>query len=49
MNSCFVALIATESVSTAIPWLLLPPEVGVNRHGLYKIHSLSTGEAHSRV
>ena len=34
VNSCFVALIATESVSIAIPWLLLPPEVGVNRHGL---------------
>ena len=34
VNSSFVALIATESVSTAIPWLLLPPEVGVNRHGL---------------
>ena len=32
-NSCFVALIATELVSIGIPWLLLPPEVGVNRHG----------------
>ena len=31
--SCSVALIATESVSIVIPWLLLPPEVGVNRHG----------------
>ena len=36
-NSCFVALIATESVSIAIPWPLLPLEVGVNRHGLFKI------------
>ena len=35
VNSCFVALIATESVSIAIPWLLLPPEVGVNRHSLF--------------
>ena len=34
VNSAFVALIATESVSIAIPWPLLPPEVGVNRHGL---------------
>ena len=33
VNSSFVALIATESVSIAIPWPLLPPEVGVNRHG----------------
>ena len=35
VNSSFVALIATESVSIAIPWLLLPPEVGVNRHGQF--------------
>ena len=28
-----MALIATESVSIALSWLLLPPEVGVNRHG----------------
>ena len=34
VNSCLVALIATESVSIALSWLLLPPEVGVNRHGL---------------
>ena len=27
VNSCFVALIATESVSIVIPWLLLPPQV----------------------
>ena len=33
VNSSFVALIATESVSIALSWLLLPPEVGVNRHG----------------
>ena len=33
VNSCLVALIATESVSIALQWLLLPPEVGVNRHG----------------
>ena len=33
VNSCWVALIATESVSIAFLWLLLPPEVGVNRHG----------------
>ena len=33
VNSCLVALIATESVSIALSWLLLPPEVGVNRHG----------------
>ena len=39
VNSSFVALIATESVSIAIPWLLLRPEVGVNRHGhLFKIN-----------
>ena len=31
VNSCLVALIATESVSIALQWLLLPPEVGVNR------------------
>ena len=37
VNSSFVALITTESVSIAILWLLLPPEVGVNRHGLEKI------------
>ena len=36
VNSSFVALIASESVSIVIPWLLLPPEVGVNRHGLVK-------------
>ena len=34
VNSCFVALIATELVPIAILWLLLSPEVGVNRHGL---------------
>ena len=34
VNSCLVAFIATESVSIALSWLLLPPEVGVNRHGL---------------
>ena len=33
VNSCLVAFIATESVSIALSWLLLPPEVGVNRHG----------------
>ena len=33
VNSSFVALNATKSVSIAIPWPLLPPEVGVNRHG----------------
>ena len=33
VNSCSVALIATESVSIALSWLLLPSEVGVNRHG----------------
>ena len=27
-----MALIATEWVSIALLWLLLPPEVGVNRH-----------------
>ena len=37
VNSSFVALIATESVSIAIPWPLLPPEVGVNRHGQFVI------------
>ena len=37
VNSCLVALIATESVSIALSWLLLPPEVGVNRHGLNNI------------
>ena len=37
VNSCLVALIATESVSIALQWLLLPPEVGVNRHGQYGI------------
>ena len=36
VNSYLVALIATESVSIALSWLLLPPEVGVNRHGLKK-------------
>ena len=36
INSSFVALIATELVSIAIPWLLLPLEVGVNRHGQKK-------------
>ena len=35
VNSCLVALIATESVSIAFSWLLLPPEVGFNRHGQY--------------
>ena len=34
VNSCLLALIATKSVSIALSWLLLPPEVGVNRHGL---------------
>ena len=34
VNSSFVALIATELVSIAIPWPLLPLEGGVNRHGL---------------
>ena len=34
VNSCLVALIATESVSIALSWLLFPPEVCVNRHGL---------------
>ena len=34
VNNCFVTLIATESVSIAIPWPLLPLEVSVNRHGL---------------
>ena len=33
VNSCLVALVARESVSIALSWLLLPPEVGVNRHG----------------
>ena len=33
VNSCLMALIATKSVSIALLWLLLPPEVGVNRHG----------------
>ena len=37
VNSSFVALIATESVSIAVPWLLLPPEVGVNRHYLTNV------------
>ena len=37
VNSCLVALIATESVSIALSWLLLPPEVGVNRHGLLSL------------
>ena len=37
VNSCLVALIATESVSIALSWLLLPPEVGVNRHGLFRV------------
>ena len=41
VNSSFVALIATESVSIAILWLLLPPEVGVNKHGLEKITECS--------
>ena len=36
VNSCLVALIATESVSIALQWLLLPPEVGVNRYGQIK-------------
>ena len=40
VNSCLVPLIATESVSIALSWLLLPPEVGVNRHGLNEIASL---------
>ena len=35
VNSCLVAFIATESVSIALSWLLLPPEVGINRHGLF--------------
>ena len=39
VNSCLVALIATESVSIALSWLLLPPEVGVNRHGLLGNHN----------
>ena len=26
-----------RSVSIAVSWLLLPPEVGVNRHGLIKM------------
>ena len=30
VNSCLVAVIATESVSIALLWLLLLPEVGVN-------------------
>ena len=33
VNNCLVALIANESVSIALSRLLLPPEVGVNRHG----------------
>ena len=37
VNSCLVALIATETVSIALLWRLLPPEVGVNRHGLYNL------------
>ena len=41
VNSSFVALIPTESVSIAILWLLLPPKVGVNRHGLWENSSLS--------
>ena len=40
VNSCLVALVATESVSIAISWLLLPPEVGVDRHG----HSINPFE-----
>ena len=39
VNSCSVAFIATESVSIALSWLLLPPEVGVNRHGLLGNHN----------
>ena len=31
VNSCLVALIGTKSVSIALSWLLLPPEVSVNR------------------
>ena len=34
VNSTFVALIATKSVSIAIQWPLLPQEVGVNRQAL---------------
>ena len=36
VNSCLLAFIATESVSIAISFValwILPPEVGVNRHG----------------
>ena len=36
VNSCLVGLITTESVSITFLWLLLPPEVGVNRHGQSK-------------
>ena len=35
VSSCLVTLIATESVSTALLWLLSPPEVGINRHVPY--------------
>ena len=45
VNSSFVALIATESVSIAILWPILPPEVDVNRHGqiaYINIHTYST-------
>ena len=48
VNNSFVALIATESVSIAIPWLLLPLEVGVNRHGLQEIET-KVGGGHSFV
>ena len=39
VNSCWVALIATESVS----WLLLPPEVGVNTRPNYSAASQPAG------
>ena len=40
VNSYLVALIATESVSIALSWLLLPPEVGVNRHSPFLMNFL---------
>ena len=42
VNSCLVALIGTKSVSVALQWLLLPPEVSVNRHGLTYLRSSMT-------
>ena len=50
VNSCLVALIATESpVSIALSWLLLPPEVGVSRPGQKFLNATMYREAGAHI